>query len=83
MPYSQYKNIEALARDKRIERIANIFIYAGIVYGCVNEADEVIYAMPNDIKKLYLENITKKDKVVALKGELSSKLLQCSLVWDL
>ena len=74
MPYSQYKNIEALGIDKKIERMANIFIYAGIVYGCVNEADEVIYALPNDIKKLYLENITKEDKVVALKGELTSKL---------
>lgn len=74
MPYSQYKNIEALARDEKIERIANIFIYAGIVYGCVNEDDEVFYVLPNDIKKLYLENITKEDKVVALKGELTSKL---------
>ena len=74
MPYSQYKNIEALTKNEKLERIADIFIYAGIVYGCVTEEDEFFYVLPNDIKKLYLENITREDKVNAIKGELSSKL---------
>ncbi len=74
MPYKQYVNIENLANNKEIDAIAQVFVYAGIVYGYLNKKEEVIYVLPNDIKKIYLEKVTKEDKATALKSEVVTKL---------
>ncbi len=74
LPYKQYINLENLANNKEVDTIAEVLVYSGIVYGYLKNKEEIIYVLPNDIKKIYLEKVTKEDKATALKSEVVTKM---------
>ena len=74
MTYNQYKSIDNLSKGIKIDEISLIYLYAGFIYSYHDKNDNISYAIPNDIKKLYLENITDEMKAETIKAEIATKI---------
>ena len=74
MTYNQYKSIDNLCNGIKIVEVSLIYLYAGFIYGYSDKSGNVSYEIPNDIKKLYLENATDENKAETIKAEIATRI---------
>lgn len=77
MPYSQIVMMEDFIKGKEDGKISDLFIYCAYVFLCVDE-NQVKYRVPDDLKDLFLKNITTEDKQIAIQAELLTRLFSMS-----